>query len=90
MSTSSTSFQLNLPADYPYNQDFSAQLANISTDTETQPTVSTYDRSRQVARAEYSAENRNIQVQTKVFRTDQDNGSVDFQSCYTTVNKSKI
>ena len=90
MATSSTSFQLNIPATYPYNQNYSGQLANISTDTETQPSVSTYDRSRQVIRAAYSAENRNVQVQTKVFRTDQDNGAVNFQACYTTVNKSAL
>lgn len=90
MATSSTSFVLNIPADYPYDQDFAAQLGNIYTGTETQPSVSTYARYRQAQRAAYAAENRNVQVQTKVFRTDQDNGAVDFQACYTTINKSKI
>jgi hypothetical protein len=82
MATSSSSFVLNIPGAY----SFAAQTATIYTDTETRP-VNTYN---QVVRAAYSAENRNIQVQTKVFRTDSDNGATNFQNCYTTVNKSKV
>lgn len=90
MADSSTSFTLNMPADYPYNQDFAAQLANIYTNTETRPSVSTFDRYKRAKRRLYRAEDRDVQVQTKVFRTDQDNGSVDFQSCYIIVNKEEL
>jgi hypothetical protein len=82
MATSSSSFVLNIPGAYA----FAAQTGTVYTDTETRP-VNTYN---EVARAAYSAENRNVQVQTKVFRTDSDNGATNFQASYTTVNKSKI
>jgi hypothetical protein len=82
MATSSSSFVLNIPSAYA----FAAQTATVYTDTETRP-VNAYVL---VARAAYAAEDRNVQVQTKVFRTDSDNGATDFQASYTTVNKSKI
>ena len=90
MSTSSTSFQLKIPATYPYNQYSGAEAANVSTDTETQPSVSTPSRSVFIPPAPWSPEKRNIQVQTKVFRTDQDSGATNFQSCYITVPKSAL
>jgi hypothetical protein len=90
MATSSSEFGLRIPATYPENQTFPAAQGTIYTDTETRPSTSTALRSREAYRKPYSAENRNVQVQTKVFRTDQDNGAVDFQSTYTTVNKELL
>jgi len=94
MATSSTSIGLRLPAAYPHNQTFPAVQGNILTNTETQPSVSASARAIKGIRPERTRQSlstkRTIQVQTKVFRTDQDSGASDFSSCYTSVSEDKL
>lgn len=85
---SSTKTLIRIPSDAPANE-FNAPEGGIYTDTETQP-GSSNGRYTRVPRSPFGRDNRNVQVQTKVFRTDQDNGAVNFQACYTTVNKSAL
>jgi|HubBroStandDraft_6_1064221.scaffolds.fasta_scaffold1442167_1 hypothetical protein len=71
MATSaSTSFRFCMPAGYPYNQAGAGATGNINTDTESQPIDSAGPTYVQVAPLAYSAEKRNVQVQTGVFHTD--------------------
>lgn len=94
MATSSTSTVLKIPVTYPYNQTFPAAQDDVFTDTETEPSTSTTYRSVEAPRFVVNRQNlikkRNIAVQTKVFRTDQDAGAVSFTSCYTTVTEDVL
>ena len=96
MATSNVSVGFRMAASFPQNQYFPATLGGIFTDTETQPGVSTTLRSLQaisfptITNRQTLLKKRNISAQTKVFRTDQDNGAVDFSSTYTTVQEDLL
>ena len=93
MATASTSVGFRMPAAYPYNQSFPASQGGVYTDTETQPSPVS-NRSVEAIRPTLNRQTllmkRNIAVQTKVFRTDQDSGAVDFSSVYTTVSEDLL
>ena len=93
MATSSNATVLfRMPATYPYNQNRGVATANFNTDTETNPSTSTPSSYVFEPPVAYSAEKRNVQVQTGVFHTDGLGGQNPFlfQQDYILVPKSAL
>ena len=92
MATASCTVGLRLPAIPDANQAFAGMTSVIHTDTETNPLPNALAAATQVYRAATTPENRNVWVQTKVFRTDYSSAGAQgewFQD-YTYVNKKVL
>lgn len=88
MATSNVAFGLRLPANYPDLPVLGA-AGVIHTDTETEPTAQTVAYKYFVPfDKEHRDTSRNVQVQTKIFRTDYSSAGAqaEYQDAYITVS----